>query len=382
MVPDQHAVAKGDTLWDICETYFHDPWRWPKIWALNPEITNPHWIFPGQTLRLGGMTHAAAVDAVSGAVTRKGGRAAARPPARSSARRRRRTGADGTPLREVGFVDAKELTFAGTINGSREEKIMLASGDQAYIEFSRDKPLKVGERFTVYQVDTDHPVKDPDSSSTLGYLVRIYGDVSIDALTDRPIASGTLLSLAEPVERGYRVGPALPPVQDRQAAPERHRHHGARGRRRAAQSARSSKGCSCSSTGDRGRASRLATASPSFARATATTRWWGTGTPPIRASRPTPWPRSWRSTCATRCRSVGSRAATARSTSATPPRCEKGAEPDRSAPGARFLGPNCKYMILHVLFRGFLTAPPRSAICNGSACSALEATTGFTKHRE
>lgn len=201
IVPEEHAVAKGDTLWDICETYFHDPWRWPKIWALNPEITNPHWIFPGQTLRLGGMTHA---TSTSGALPTKAARSAMH---LGRAARPAPTGADGTSLREIGFVDAKELTFAGTINGSREEKIMLASGDHAYIEFSRERPLKVGERFTVYQVDSDHPVKDPDSSSTLGYLVRIYGDISIDALSDRPIASGTLLNLAEPVERGYRVGP-------------------------------------------------------------------------------------------------------------------------------------------------------------------------------
>ena len=84
---------------------------------------------------------------------------------------------------------------------------MLATGDQAYVDFAGGKMPKAGERFTVYQVDQDNPVKDPQSSATLGYLVRIYGDVSIDALTDRPMASATLLDLVGPVERGYRVGP-------------------------------------------------------------------------------------------------------------------------------------------------------------------------------
>jgi len=41
-VPDRHVVQKGDSLWTICEFYFRDPWRWPKVWALNPEVTNPH----------------------------------------------------------------------------------------------------------------------------------------------------------------------------------------------------------------------------------------------------------------------------------------------------------------------------------------------------
>jgi hypothetical protein len=204
MVPDQHAVAKGDTLWDICETYFHDPWRWPKVWALNPDITNPHWIFPGQTLKLAAVPRGAPV-APADAAPRKAGRSAMH--AGRNALPPPPTGTDGTLLREIGFVDTKELSFAGTINGSREEKIMLASGDHAYVEFTRERPMKVGERFTVYQVDTEHPVRDPHSSITLGYLVRIYGDVSIDALSDRPIASGTLLGLTEPVERGYKVGP-------------------------------------------------------------------------------------------------------------------------------------------------------------------------------
>jgi hypothetical protein len=203
LAPDRYVVRKGDTLWGICDTYFHDPWRWPKVWALNPDVTNPHWIFPGQTIRIGGMTRS-----VPGATTTD--EPAAPGPGVAVAVRRPpitpRTPGNGA-LREVGFVDSQELAFAGVINGSREEKIMLSTGDQAYIEFARDKPPKAGQRFTIYQVDSDHPVKDPQSAAVLGYLVRIFGDVTIDALSDRSMVSGTLRDLVQPVERGYRVGP-------------------------------------------------------------------------------------------------------------------------------------------------------------------------------
>jgi hypothetical protein len=47
-----HVVRRGDTLWDICFLYFNDPWQWPKIWSYNPQITNPHWIYPGDLVRL------------------------------------------------------------------------------------------------------------------------------------------------------------------------------------------------------------------------------------------------------------------------------------------------------------------------------------------
>src|SRR6185503_17653255 len=50
--PELHVVRKGDTLWDICTYYFNDPYQWPKVWSYNPPITNPHWIYPGDLVRL------------------------------------------------------------------------------------------------------------------------------------------------------------------------------------------------------------------------------------------------------------------------------------------------------------------------------------------
>src|SRR5438876_6556480 len=50
-VSETHAVQSGDTLWDLCSKYLNSPWYWPKIWSYNPQISNPHWIFPGNELR-------------------------------------------------------------------------------------------------------------------------------------------------------------------------------------------------------------------------------------------------------------------------------------------------------------------------------------------
>src|ERR1035437_9153443 len=47
----QHRVEKGDTLWDLSQKFLGSPWYWPKVWSYNPEIANPHWIYPGNEVR-------------------------------------------------------------------------------------------------------------------------------------------------------------------------------------------------------------------------------------------------------------------------------------------------------------------------------------------
>ncbi|MBV7315563.1 LysM peptidoglycan-binding domain-containing protein [Shewanella sp. NIFS-20-20] len=50
--PETYVVEKGDTLWDISAHFLQNPWRWPTLWGANPQIANPHLIFPGDKLTL------------------------------------------------------------------------------------------------------------------------------------------------------------------------------------------------------------------------------------------------------------------------------------------------------------------------------------------
>lgn len=50
--PDRYVVKKGDTLWDLSGIYLSKPWLWPKLWGLNPQIKNPHLIYPGDVINL------------------------------------------------------------------------------------------------------------------------------------------------------------------------------------------------------------------------------------------------------------------------------------------------------------------------------------------
>lgn len=65
--PTHYIVKKGDTLWDISKRFLSAPWEWPEIWHANPEIKNPHLIYPGDQLAL------VYIDGQPRLVTKRGG---------------------------------------------------------------------------------------------------------------------------------------------------------------------------------------------------------------------------------------------------------------------------------------------------------------------
>jgi hypothetical protein len=196
VIPELHVVKKGDTLWSLCSLYFSDPWRWPRLWAENALITNPHWIFPGDVVRL------RAAGSLPEAVPP--------PPSQHiTSNRRGSLESKAVVLRQLGFIEARDLQAAASVSGSREEKILLSAGDQAYLNAKSENPLRAGERYSVFVADRDHPVKSPNTGKVLGYIVRVYGDVMVDQITDSNMARGTLVDLTDPIERGYLVSPAI-----------------------------------------------------------------------------------------------------------------------------------------------------------------------------
>jgi hypothetical protein len=192
-VPPAHVVRSGDTLWDLCWSYFNNPWEWPRVWSYNPEITNPHWIYPGDQVRLRARTE-----------ERPAPRAGAEP--RRAPKPRRAAQAGFFDLRQLAFLASEELALAVAIDGSPEEKVMLATGDEVYLSYPEGKPPRVGQRLAIY-LEREH-IRHPDSGDDVGAFVRIVGEVEVISAAAGKRARGVLVDSVDVVERGMRVGPA------------------------------------------------------------------------------------------------------------------------------------------------------------------------------
>lgn len=190
-VPDYHVVQRGDTLWDISGYYMRDPYLWPKVWSWNDHVTNAHWIFPGDRIRL--------YDPFGPRVDPRG-------PSLRFTKTKLPLGARRGPylLNQVAYVDADQFDTAMTIVGGGDAKVMMATLDTVYMEYNQSNPPVPGERLVVYS--PQEKVYDPEGKKVVGWLVQVASDVEIETLA-RKTVEGTLHNAVNPVERGYKVGP-------------------------------------------------------------------------------------------------------------------------------------------------------------------------------
>lgn len=215
-----HSVEPGDTLWDICGKYLSSAWYWPKVWSYNPQLTNPHWIYPGNEIRLSPGENLPAPVKI--ARTINGENEDLTIPGRLTDEDLVQTvGAisvgkisnNSVWMAQAGFVTKSTLEKAGRIDSSLEESILLSDYDTIYVKAKA--PLEVGAQHAVYRVgrSIQHPITGVD----FGYAVHLVGIASV--LKDegklytaqltrsiRPVMRGDILA-SLPEGFGQRVDP-------------------------------------------------------------------------------------------------------------------------------------------------------------------------------
>jgi hypothetical protein len=193
--PGSHLVRRGDTLWGICGFYFQNPYQWPRVWSYNPQIKNPHWIYPGDEVRLKEGGGANAAGAPGGATT----------PLLSSGRgmtltdRRRKVPSGTVFLRDQGWIRDSSDEVWGDVTGSPQDKMFLTELDEIYLHVDAGHDVHLGQELTVFR---------PLHASSAGTIVQISGTARVNQWNaqDR-VARAQVIESLNPIERGAKIGP-------------------------------------------------------------------------------------------------------------------------------------------------------------------------------
>jgi LysM repeat protein len=189
-VPDAHTVRRGDTLWDISTRYYQNPYSWPRVWAQNPQIQNPHYIYPGDQIRLRESDSAGGPGGgVLGIGAGRGGPGSGR-----------RVPPQTIFLRDLGWVDDKTDDFWGELVGSPGENMLLAEGQVIYAKLDDKHEVAVGDLLTIFR-----PLNIPTGGN--GELVSVRGTVKVDRYNEKThMVRGTIVESIDVIERGAKVG--------------------------------------------------------------------------------------------------------------------------------------------------------------------------------
>jgi hypothetical protein len=173
--PMNYSVKRGDTLWDISAVFLKDPWFWPEIWQINPQVENPHLIYPGDVLSL-------AIGA--------GGDAKVFISQYSGARlqpRLRSEQLDG-PIDTIPFsaiaaflskpsvLTKDQALRAPHILAFRDHHMIGGTGHEAYV---RNLNAPLNQRFVVMHVGDE--IRDPETNDVVGYQAAYVATAVVNA---------------------------------------------------------------------------------------------------------------------------------------------------------------------------------------------------------
>jgi LysM repeat protein len=163
--PSSYVVKRGDTLWGIAKVFLRDPWFWPEIWQVNPQVQNPHLIYPGDTLRL------VYINGRPTLMLQRGDAARVLPRVRSQPLE---SAVTTIPYETVAAFMSKpsvlaqeQIKGAPYVLATRDMHVVMADGDTLYARgFST--PAELGTHYNVVRVgDALH---DPDDGNRIvGY---------------------------------------------------------------------------------------------------------------------------------------------------------------------------------------------------------------------
>ena len=208
--PDEYTVKKGDTLWDISGTFLNLPWKWPEIWHANPQIENPHLIYPGDLIHLvyvdgqARLTSERTLKLNPGSGTDKLSPSVRVISADSAISTIPLDRIDSFLSRSRIVDDESVFATAPYILAGPQKRIVAGAGDEAYArgDFKEFTSFGIYRKAELY--------RDPVTKEPLGVLAAGVGTASVKALKD-DVATLNVIRATEEV----RIGDFLLPSEDR-----------------------------------------------------------------------------------------------------------------------------------------------------------------------
>lgn len=192
-----YVIKKGDTLWGISQRFLKDPYYWPSLWSNNPDLTNPHLIYPGQEITIyDGRVQLVPVAETAAATTEP---APLPEPAEATTITIQRGGR--------GFVSEEEFNAAGTLVDTTDNRLLIGSGESVFLDIKNLESVQPGDLYSLFS--PGEPVIHPQTNRKVGYLVEDIGTVRIVAVNEE-VATGEIDKAYQEIERGARLRPYQP----------------------------------------------------------------------------------------------------------------------------------------------------------------------------
>lgn len=203
-----HVVVKGDTLWDICEGLYGNPWVWPKVWQLNPHITNPHWIYPGTKLRvyyeIPKFFETVTAMEETAPEPEPQPQPEITPPPPPPPLPPKAPALTFSEIDQVGFITPFRPKGDGVILGEERQRKLIGAADKIYLQFQKSAETETGDRFFVFS--TSEMIKHPVTNKEVGYLNTILGVVEVTELS-AGFARASVISSYEAISPGDKLMP-------------------------------------------------------------------------------------------------------------------------------------------------------------------------------
>jgi hypothetical protein len=201
--PMHYTVKRGDTLWGISNMFLKDPWLWPEVWVINPQVVNPHLIYPGDTLAL-----AYGADGHVHVTLEQAGALHLNP-------RLRTTPLDGAIpkipystiaafLSRPAVMTSDEVKRAPYVVGFNDMHQVVGNNTAVYVRNLSSEQNTANARYAIVHIADE--LRDPDDNRVLGYEAIYTGTALLQKAGDP--ATAYIIDPARETLRGDRLAPS------------------------------------------------------------------------------------------------------------------------------------------------------------------------------